>query len=73
MPVGTFFCAKIDLRKAQDRELAKLGESRRAYIADKTEGMPNLMRDENEGAYQRRKGKTPVTMLVQEVAESKNS
>ena len=39
--VGTFFCAPIDSRKAQERELATFDENRRAV------GMLNPMRDKN--------------------------
>ena len=49
--VRAFSCVKIDERKAREREIAKIHQSRRA------EGMVNPVRDEYEGTYRGGKGR----------------
>ena len=56
-----FFCAKIDSRKARERELAKFDENRRAV------GMLNPLRDKNEGTYRGGEGTTSVTTACLEI------
>ena len=53
--VETFSCAQIDLRKAQERELAALDENRRAV------GLLNPMRDKNKGKNRGGEGTTLLT------------
>ena len=58
--VGTFSWAKIDERKARERELAKFDETSRVQKAEKV-GALNPTRDTTEGKYREGKEKTPVT------------
>ena len=61
----TFSCARIDSRKARERELATFDENRQAV------GMLNPMRGKTEGTYRGGEETTPETTACPEAGKSK--